>query len=473
MKKQVLPIVIIVLTLCFSLNASANITLPSIIGSHMVLQQKSDVKLWGWCVAAEKIRVMVDWDSTIYTTTGNSGGRWSLTIKTPEAGGPYKIVINGNNAVVLDDVMIGEVWVCSGQSNMQWSGDQGLKQTFDEMPNATNTKIRFFYVTQSTSDYLQDDCRGHWVVCNPEDMKHFSAVGYFFGKKLQNDLNVPVGLINSNWGGTPAEVWTPKEVVENDATLSAAAKKINPFPWWPTDPAQTYNAMIFPLTNFAVAGAIWYQGESNVGTASTYEQLLTRMIDAWRKAWNRDLAFYLVQIAPFTYGNYNVGALLREAETKAANYHNTGMVVITDLVTDTTNIHPTNKIDVATRLANYALAQTYGKKGITYKSPVYKDMKVEGNKIRISFDNVDSGLVSKNGDPNSFMIAGYDKNFVPAQAKIDGNTVVVWSKDVPHPAAVRFAFTNTTIPNLFSKEGLPVNLFRTDNWEVNTDPVKK
>ena len=471
MKKRLLPFVLFAM-LCTSASVFGNVLLPSIIGSHMVLQQKTDVTLWGWATAAEKIRVIVDWDTTVYTTIANSGARWSLKIKTPAAGGPYKIIISGNNAIVLEDVMIGEVWVCSGQSNMEWSGDQGLKQTLDEAPNATNTKIRFFYVAKATSDYPQDDCRGHWVVCNPEDMKHFSAIGYFFGKKLQQELNAPVGLINSNWGGTPAEVWTPKEVIENDATLKAAAAKLNPAPWWPMQPAATYNAMIYPLTHYAIAGALWYQGEGNTGTASSYELLLTNMIGAWRKAWNSDLAFYLVQIAPFTYGNNNIGALLREAETKAAGYPNTGMVVITDLVSDVTNIHPVNKIDVALRLANYALAQTYGKTGFTYKSPVYKEMKIEKDKVRIYFNNVDSGLISK-GQPTEFYIAGDDKKFVQATAKIDGNTAVVFSKDVPQPVAVRFGFSNTATPNLFSKEGLPVNLFRTDNWEVNTDPVKQ
>jgi sialate O-acetylesterase len=460
--------------LCCSADLYSEVRLPAVLGSNMVLQQKSEVKLWGWCSPAERIRVMVDWDTTVYRTTGLRTAKWSVKIKTPAAGGPYKIIINGSNAIVLENVMIGEVWVCSGQSNMEWSGDQNLPQSLEEAPRATNTKIRFFYVPKSTADFPQDDCRASWKVCNPEDMKRFSAVGYFFGKKLQQELSVPIGLINSNWGGTPAEVWTPKEMVENDPALKTAAAKVNVTPWWPVNAGDTYNAMIHPLTNFAIAGALWYQGESNTGTWSTYRSLLTAMITGWRKVWQKDFPFYYVQIAPFSgYGQNNICALLREAQTKSMSYPNTGMVVISDLVDDIKDIHPQNKIDVALRLANWALAETYDKRGFAYKSPIYKSMKAENGKIRIYFDHAESGLTSKGGEPTEFYIAGADKNFLPAVAKIEGSAVVVSHKDVKNPAAVRFGFSNTAMPNLFSKDGLPVNLFRTDDWVVDTEAVKK
>ncbi|MDZ7292206.1 MAG: sialate O-acetylesterase [candidate division KSB1 bacterium] len=423
----------------------------------------------------EKIRVMVDWDTTIYATTGLRTAKWSVKIKTPAAGGPYQIIINGYNVVVLEDVMIGEVWLCSGQSNMEWSGAHGLPQSLEEAPHATNPNLRLFNITKATSDYPQEDCHASWRVCNPEDMKHFSAVGYFFGKKLHEELKVPVGLINASWGGTPAEVWTPKELVENDPVLKEAATKVSQsVPYWPIIPGQSFNAMISPITNFQIAGAIWYQGESNVGTWSTYQALFTTMIGAWRKAWQRDFPFYYVQIAPWSgYGENNACAFLREAQTKSLSYPNTGMVVVSDLVDDITNIHPKNKRDVALRLANLALAETYGKAGIVYKSPMYKSMKVEGDKIRIYFDHAEAGLMSKGGDPTEFYIAGADKNFQPAIAKIEGNTVVVWNKSVKKPVAVRFGFSNAAMPNLFSKEGLPVNLFRTDDWPAVTYDVKK
>lgn len=444
----------------------AEVRLPAILGSHMVMQQNSETKLWGWCSPGEAIKVTVDWDTTVYKTTGTGYAKWSITLKTPKAGGPYSIVINGSNKIVLDDVLIGEVWLCSGQSNMEWSGTQNLKQSLDEAPNATNTSIRFFYITKSTAAYPQDNCEGSWKVCSPAEMKKFSAVGYFFGKKLQQELKVPVGLINSNWGGTPAEVWTPSDAVLNNTTLKAAADKINPTPWWPKESGALYNAMIYPITQHTIAGAIWYQGESNTKTYASYQQLFTTMIGEWRKSWKKDFPFYYVQIAPYTYDNKNIGALLREAQTKSMSYPNTGMVVVSDLVADVKNIHPTNKIDVAGRLANYALAETYGTYKGSYKSPTYQTMSINKNVVHIGFANAEKGLVSRNGAPTEFYIAGEDRVFYPATVKIQGSSVSLWAKEVKTPVAVRFGFSNTAIPNLFSTEGLPVNIFRTDNWDL-------
>ncbi|MCU7548988.1 sialate O-acetylesterase [Chitinophagaceae bacterium LB-8] len=451
----------------------AQLRLPAIIGSHMVLQQNSAVKIWGWCNPSEKIRINTTWDTTTYSTVGSGNAKWSIVIKTPAAGGPYKISIKGNSSIELEDVMIGEVWVCSGQSNMEWSVNLGLPYR-DEAANALNKSIRFFHIPKTTAEYPQDDVTAKWIVCNPEDMKRFSAVGYFFGDKLQKELKVPIGLVNASWGGTPAEVWTPEEVVEKDAVLKQAASRLTAAQWWPVVPGATYNAMINPLTNYNIAGAIWYQGESNTGTAASYQQLFTSMIGAWRKAWQKDFPFYYVQIAPYAgYGNKNIAPLLREAQTKSMVYPNTGMVVVSDLVDNINDIHPRMKKEVGFRLANYALVQTYGKSGISNKSPFYQRMQIEKDKIRIYFEGAENGLVSKGGAPTEFYIAGEDKNFIPAQAKIERNTVVVWSKIVMKPVAVRFGFSNEAMPNLFSKEGLPVNLFRTDDWPVDTGEVKK
>jgi sialate O-acetylesterase len=454
--------------LLFSITATqlfGEVNLPSIIGNHMVLQQKTEVTLWGWSKPGEKMRIMVDWDTVTYTTMGTSMAKWSIKIKTPAAGGPYRIVINGSNTIVLEDVMIGEVWLCAGQSNMELSGDHQLAQSLDEAPRATNTRIRFFYIPKNTSENPQDNCGGVWKVCSPEEMKHFSAIGYFFGKKLEQELHVPVGLINANWGGTAAEVWTPEVIIKNDSALSIAARKVRENIFWPKAPGCSYNAMINPIINFSIAGTIWYQGESNVGTYSTYQQLFTAMVGAWRKAWKKDFPFYYVQIAPYPYGGNNIDcAMLREAQTKSMRIPNSGMVVITDLVEDVKNIHPINKIDVAIRLANWALAETYRKSNIVYKSPIYNSFKIEKDKIRIYFDNAENGLTSKGAEPNEFYIAGDDKKFHPATVRIEGSTVIVWNKDVKNPVAARFGFTNTAIPNLFSKEGLPVSIFRTDDY---------
>lgn len=443
--------------------ALADVRLPAIIGSHMVLQQESTVQLWGWSAPAEKITIVGSWDTTTYTVTASRGARWEATIQTPAAGGPYTLRIKGNNQLLLEDVMIGEVWLCGGQSNMEWSGDQQLPQSIAESPNATNKQIRFFYVPKSTAAFPQEDVAARWVVCNPEDMLHFSAIGYFFGKQVNAQTGFPVGLINSNWGGTPAEVWTPAEVIDRSPSLVSAAEKLKPTQWWPHIKGEAYNAMVYPVLRYGISGVLWYQGESNVGTYETYDELMRGMIGGWRKASGKDFPFYYVQIAPYSYGDDHIrGALLREAQTTTGSFPKTGMVVVSDLVDNIKDIHPKPKKEVAARLAAYALAEVYGVKGLDYKSPVYASHQIEKGKIRVSFDHVPTALVSKGGDPTEFFIAGADMKFVPASAKIEGKTVVVSSKDVKEPVAVRFGFTNTAMPNLFSAEGLPVNLFRTD-----------
>jgi sialate O-acetylesterase len=471
--KRVFSFSLLFLFTVVSFSGFATVRLPAIIGSHMVLQQQSEVKIWGWCEPGEKISIKVSWDTTTYRATGNSNAKWSLNIKTGAAGGPYKISIAGHNTIELDDVMLGEVWVCSGQSNMEMSYNWGLKQYTDEMNNASNNSMRLFHIPRLTADHPQDDTKGKWVVCNPEDAKNFSSIGYFFGKHINEALNVPVGLVNASWGGTPAEVWTPKEVVDNNVSLKAAADSLKPASGWPIRQGLTYNAMISPIANYNIAGAIWYQGETNTGTSYTYQQLFTSMIGAWRKAWNKQFPFYYVQLAPYTYGNNNIGALLREAQTKSLSCPKTGMVVTSDLVDNINDIHPKLKKEVGLRLANLALADTYGKAISGYNSPVYKSMKIENDKILIYFNNVEDGLVIKGSASTEFYIAGDDKNFVPAQAKISGNTVIVSNKSVKNPVAVRFAFSNTAMPNLYSKAGLPVNLFRTDDWPVSTEAIKK
>ena len=439
----------------------------------MVLQQKSNVKLWGWASPGEKISIKTSWDGITYQTQATNDAKWLTEIKTPEAGGSYSISVKGNNTIELEDVLIGEVWVCGGQSNMEWSGTQKLPQSIDEAPNARNNKIRLFYVSKSTSMFPQENLDGKWVVCSPEEMYKFSAIGYFFGKNLNEKMNAPIGLINSNWGGTPAETWTPAFVVNNNMTIKKGAEELKSQPGWPHQTAMAYNAMIYPLTNYAIAGAIWYQGESNVRTYYAYEKLFTGMIDAWRLQWNKNFPFYFVQIAPFTYGFKNVGALLRETQTRSASHPNTGMVVITDLIPDTTNIHPILKKEVAKRLSDMALNKTYGFKDISFDSPVYSNHVVEKDKIKIHFNNAANGLIAKGDQISSFEIAADDKRFLPAQAKIEGNTIIVSNKNIKNPVAVRFAFNNTAIPNLFNKEGLPVNLFRTDDWEMDTSAIIK
>lgn len=473
MKKVLRSTLLALVALCFSMTAWADVRLPAIIGDHMVLQQSTGVLLWGWCEPNEKIEIRTGWDTTTYRTTGTSGAKWSVKVKTGAAGGPYTIHIKGNNTVQVNDVLLGEVWLGSGQSNMEMSYDWGVKRYTAAMDSATNPNIRLFLVPRLTAAWPQDDLKGRWVVCTPEEAKRFSMVAYFFGQKLHGELGVPVGLIASSWGGTPADVWVPADTVRSNSVLKEAAAKLNPSDHWPVTPGATYNAMIHPLTPFTIAGVLWYQGESNVGAWSTYRPLLTSLITAWRSAWGRELPFYYVQIAPFSgYDNSNDAALLREAQAQVQALPRTGMVVTHDLVDDVADIHPHNKRDVAGRLAAYALAEVYGKSGFTYKTPQYSRLQVEKDKVRLYFDGADKGLVSK-GPLRDFYIAGEDRQFVPATAKIDGNTVVVWSKGVKKPAAVRYGFSSAAMPNLYTKEGLPVAIFRTDNWtEVPTPPAK-
>jgi sialate O-acetylesterase len=456
------------LFLCSLVVASqAAIRLPAVISSNMVLQQQSSVKLWGWAGPGEKIAITTSWNNKSDTLKATRDANWQFSVQTPVAGGPYTITIWGSNTpapIVLENVMIGEVWVCSGQSNMEWNYYNKLPDIAAELPACYNKNIRFFHIPKTTAVNPQDDCAAKWTICDSNTLKFFSAVGYFFGKKLNQDLNVPIGLINASWGGTPAEVWTPEEKVNNDADLKAAAAKQKNDSRWPITPGYTYNAMIAPITNYGIAGSIWYQGESNTETSATYGKLFTTMINSWRKAWNKEFPFYYVQIAPYKYGKPLIGSLLREQQTRSMALPHTGMVVITDLVADTNNIHPTNKHDVGARLANWALHDTYKKEGIVYKSPEFKSMEVKKGKAYISFNNAPTGLMAKGKSVTEVYVAGSDQQFYPADAKIENNQLVVSSKQVKEPVAVRYGFTNTAVGNLFGKEGLPVDPFRTDSW---------
>jgi len=462
MKFISLSLSIFFLSICLS--AQAFVRLPGILSNHMVLQQNSKVQIWGWSGPGEKIKVKTSWSDQIDSTKGMNTAKWSVNIQTPVAGGPYTITIEGSNKIVLEDVLIGEVWVCSGQSNMEMNADWGDSLILKDSPNANYPTIRFFKVEKTSSDDPQDDYPGSWVLCTPETMKHFSAVGYYFGSRIHNQLNFPMGLISSNWGGTPAEVWTPAEEIIHHDELVQANSRLNPSDGWPKKPGIVYNSMIHPFLNFKIAGAIWYQGESNTGEDKTYTQLLSTLIQSWRKAWKIDFPFYYVQIAPFQgYGQNLNGPLLRESQTRVEELiPNTGMIVISDLVDDIKDIHPKNKKDVGWRLADLALTKTYGQTNIPYQYPRFKSMEKKGNQIKISFLNPELGLLVKGKEIEGFSLAGEDGTYYPAKAKIIKGQISLTSKEVKSPQNVRFGFTNSSTPNLFSKEGLPVNLFRTD-----------
>ncbi|GEO11452.1 9-O-acetylesterase [Segetibacter aerophilus] len=433
----------------------------------MVLQQQSSVALWGWSNASEKIIVTTSWNNRTDSVVASRDAKWKIMVPTPAAGGPYTVTIKGGRTITLNNVMIGEVWVCSGQSNMEFNSFYaGSRDIRPEFKNPPNNKIHFFLEQKATAQYPQDDCKAQWTVCDSNTLKSFSEVAYFFAKRLNKELNVPIGLIEAAWGGTPAEVWTPAEVVNADDTLRESAHKQVPQRGWPFWPGVTYNAMIAPVTNYNIAGALWYQGEGNTVAPNSYGRLLTSMIKSWRRAWDKEFPFYYVQIGPFTYGSKS-GSIVQEQQARVQALPNTGMVVITDLVPDTTDIHPPMKKEVGERLSNWALAKTYRKTGINYANPSYKGMEVKGNKATISFDYADDGLMVKGTTNSQLYIAGSDKVFYAAESKISGNKLIVWSDKVSEPAAVRFSFSSAAVGNLFSKNGLPVTPFRTDNWSVN------
>jgi sialate O-acetylesterase len=404
-------------------------------------------------------------------------------------------------------VLVGEVWLCSGQSNMQFSVSS-VSHARKELQQANHPHIRLFTVPMRPAGEPANDVSGTWTVCTPKTVPGFAAVGYFFGRELHDQLDVPVGLINSSWGGTRIEPWTPPvgfsdvpalasiltgigEAHAAYAKTTAAAlphyaewlaiaeqakskgETIPSPPEWPASPlgnnyAPTglYNGMIHPLVPFAIRGAIWYQGESNNGEGMLYFEKMKALIDGWRSVWHEgDFPFLYVQLAPYNYGGGNPTALARiwEAQTAALAIPDTGMAVTND-VGNVKDIHPKDKQDVGKRLALWALAKTYGKQ-IVYSGPLYKSMNIDGSKIRVKFDHVGGGLVARNGKPlDWFQIAGEDKKFVDAEATIDGDSVVVSSPKVEKPVAVRFAFDQVAEPNLQNVEGLPASAFRTDKW---------
>lgn len=641
-----------------SLLAAADVKLPAIFGDNMVLQQKARAAVWGWADPGEKIIVKGSWQFLGVTCRADQDGRWMVKINTPAAGGPHTLTVQGKNKITLNQILSGEVWVCSGQSNMQWSV-AASDNAKEEIAEADYPKIRLFTVKKAFNAAPRQDCQGQWQMCSPATVESFSAAGYFFGRQLHQKLNVPVGLIFTSWGGTPAEAWTSEKVLReqfpefapiidrfkspetvreqtdpgystqmsqweqsigkidpgtqqnwqdakqdtadwkemelpgvwkspdlqsldgivwfrrttvlppswakatmelhlgpiDDAdtlwvngvrigstsgsgknrvyTIPPSALRVGPnviavrvvdfsgsggFTGVPEDmligpvgadiktsanvaatwkykvslagvpvppapsvsngklnhrtPTALFNGMVSPLIPFQIAGAIWYQGESNVDRHDQYAKLFPAMITDWRKCWGiGDFPFYYVQIAPYSYKDSTASnsTLLRDVQTKTlAAIPNVGMASAIDIGVEK-NIHPTNKQEVGRRLSVLALAEHYGLKDIVFCGPMYKSMKIEGDKIRILFDNAQDGLVAKGGDLTDFVIAGSDSKFVPAKAVIENNTVVVSSEQIREPAAVRFAWKNWTCPNLYNKAGLPANQFATDGGDKMDD----
>jgi sialate O-acetylesterase len=452
-------VIAFVLFLIFSYAASANVTLPNIFSDNMVLQRNSEVTIWGFASPQEEVVITPSWNNETYKVKASNQAKWEIIIPTPKEGGPYTITIKGYNEIILKNILIGEVWICSGQSNMEMNASWGIDNGDEAVKNAVNPNIRFFLVPKLTATTPQNNISGTWTECSPETMKYFSAVGYFFGKRLQEELkNVPIGLISSNWGGTPAEIWMPEEVIQNDAVLLEAAKTRKEESYGPNQPGRAFNAMIYPLTKFKIAGALWYQGESNVGS-TVYDKTLSALITSWRKLWKYDFPFYFVQIAPYKYGEDHFGgAVIRDAQRKVLQeVPNTGMIVTSDIST-AEDIHPKDKKSVGIRLANLALANTYKTNTTLVNVPLYKGISVEKNKIIVTFDYAD-GLYFKDKKADLFEVAGSDNVFYKAVAVIKNNGVIVQSDKVKAPVKVRYAWKNTDQSTLFNKANLPASSF--------------
>lgn len=393
---------------------------------------------------------------------------WRTQLETPKAGGPHSIkLITQQEQLELKDIMIGEVWLCSGQSNMQWSGANKLQEILDILPKATNPNIRLLQVSNIAAQTPQNNIFDSWKACTPETVRDFSAIGYFFAEKLSSEIQVPVGIINASWGGTAAEYWTPKEKITADEKLARYATLQKLAPRKPYQPGVLWNSMLAPFAGYTIAGALWYQGEDNTIAYGGYDQLIQTMVGAWREAWGYQFPFYFVQIAPYAYPQYKkpYAALLREQQAKTArNLPRSGMVVITDLVDDLKNIHPIRKRAVASRLTDLALAEVYAQPLVDYKSPTMRDYTIESNKIILSFADLDGKLLVRGKQITDLYIAGEDRKFYPASYKLDGSQLQVFADQVKVPKAVRFGFTNSATPNLFNTKGLPVSPFRTDDW---------
>jgi len=440
------------------------IRLPHILSDGVVLQQKTDIQLWGWASPNEKVSIWPSWQKDSIHLRADPEGKWIVTLHTPTAGGPFTIDFDAHNHIRLSDVWLGEVWLCSGQSNMEftynWRKTKDIGIDFD---SCNRYNLHFYQVPKTTGVTPQEDVPGSWARCDSNTVKNFSAVAYFFGKKLNKNLHVPIGLISSNWGGTPAEVWTPEALVNENPFLHKWQEKIKPSIGWPILAGRAYNGMIYPLTNFTIAGTIWYQGESNVDTYQSYGQLFKTMIRSWRTRWNKDFPFYFVQIAPYHYSADN-GAALRNQQTQALELPHTGMVVTADLVSDTNDIHPHDKYDVGYRLANLALSQHYLLEGRFPKSPVLSHYEVKGSKVRIYFKDAQNGLKVKSGstkDVQQLRIAGNDQDWHPASLSVEKDgSITVYSDKVADPAWVEYGYTNTRLGNIISEEGLPVAPFR-------------
>ena len=463
-------------------NLEAKVKLPSILGDNMVLQQKTTAKLWGWANENATIKVTTSWDKKTYKTNTDTNGNWLLKVNTPTAGGPFQITISDGEVLTLNNILIGEVWFCSGQSNMEMPMQGFPRQPVKDGNNIiakANPKVPIRMFTTDSKDgnwerhfnkKPQLDCRGQWLDNSSENVANISAAAYYFAHYLQGVLDVPVGIIVSSLGGSTVETWMSREAIEpfKEVDLSALDSDLEVKKPAAT-PCVNYNSKIAPLTNFTIKGFLWYQGESNRLNPDLYAKLMPAFVKDIRAKWNiGDFPFYFVEIAPFNYDGADKTSAARLREVQFQNMNdipNSGMVTTLD-IGNPVFIHPVNKETVGERLALWALGATYGKKGFGYAPPVFKSMEIKETKIYIDFKNAEKGISPMWTPLKGFEIAGEDKVFYPANAEIETSTtrLAVSSEKVAKPVAVRYAYKNYAEASVFGLSGIPVAPFRTDDW---------
>ena len=513
MRRSFPAMMVWVVSLVLASSALADVKLPHVLSDHMVLQQEAPIPIWGTAQPGESVSVTLGEQKA--TAAAAASGRWSVRLEPLKAGGPLEMTVSGKNTLKVTDILVGEVWLASGQSNMVW-WVKTSKDADKEIAAADHPSIRMFTVGNAVAGKPMSDVPGQWQVCSSKTVPDFSAVAYFFGRELHKAMNVPVGLINSSWGGTPAESWasraallgnpalrimverwdkivadyqkarayyhTPVAVwIDDSIAAENSGRRVTPAPKTAGDDPRLnpwrasglYNAMIAPVIPFAIKGAIWYQGESNAARAYQYRTLFPAMIQDWRQAWGQgDFPFLFVQLANFATKAPQDGtwAELREAQTMTLSLEKTGMAVAVD-IGDPANIHPANKQEVGRRLALAAQAIAYGKQ-VEWYGPMYDSMAIDGDQVRIKFGHA-QGLRTQDGRPaRELVIAGEDRKFVEAQATIEGDTLVVSSPAVAKPAAVRYGWNDCPTCTLINAAGLPASPFRTDDWPGLTVDAK-
>ena len=465
-------IFLLLATIMVVMGINAKVTLPKIFSDGMVMQRETNANLWGEAKASSNVKITTSWDNKSYVVRSDSNGKWKTSVKTPKAGGPFSITFSDGEKLTINNILIGEVWICSGQSNMEMPmkgyKNQPVDNAVEDILHSKDSNLRLFTVKRNSKFKPVDDVTGNWNEANPASVRNFSATAYYFGRELRRSLDVPVGLIVAAWGGSACEAWMTADWLKAfpEAKIPASEEDIKSKNRTPT---VLYNGMLHPLIGFSMRGVIWYQGEDNVTRYSTYADMLTTMIGGWRSVWKQgDFPFYFCQIAPYDYKliNYTVNsAFLREQQSKAELMNqNCGMAVLMDVGMDF-GIHPRKKYQAGMRLALLALDKTYGVEGLTSESAYYDKMEIKGDTAVISFKRADMWIYGAKGYKSDlFEIAGEDRIFHPAKAWIERSKVYVKCDSVKTPIAVRYAFKDWADGDLFC-DGLPISSFRTDNWD--------